>query len=70
MTIYSYALATPATSVEPIVLAFALPLDIFSDIERGDCCLGTAYSPYQVTQASCSGEDTLAVHTASEQHWK
>ena len=31
---------TPATSLEPIVLALAFPLDYFSDVERGDLLLG------------------------------
>ena len=29
-------LATPMTSLEPVVLALAFPLDYFSDVERGD----------------------------------
>ena len=32
-------LATPATSLEPVVLALAFPLDYFSDVERGDLLL-------------------------------
>ena len=28
-------LATPATSLKPVVLALAFPLDYFSDVERG-----------------------------------
>ena len=39
MTVYSHALAIPATSLEPVVLALAFPLDYFSD-ERGDLLLG------------------------------
>ena len=33
-------LATPATSLEPVVLALAFPLVYFSDVERGDFLLG------------------------------
>ena len=33
-------LATPVTSLEPVVLALAFPLDYFSDVERGDLLLG------------------------------
>ena len=33
-------LATPAMSLEPVVLALAFPLDCFSDVERGDLLLG------------------------------
>ena len=33
-------LATPARSLEPVVLALAFPLDYFSDVERGDLLLG------------------------------
>ena len=33
-------LATPATSLEPVVLALAFPLDYSSDVERGDLLLG------------------------------
>ena len=33
-------LATPATSLEPVVLALTFPLDYFSDVERGDLLLG------------------------------
>ena len=33
-------LATPAMSLEPVVLALAFPLDYFSDVERGDLLLG------------------------------
>ena len=33
-------LATPATSLEPGVLALAFPLDYFSDVERMDLLLG------------------------------
>ena len=32
-------LATPATSLESVVLALAFPLDYFSDVERGDLLL-------------------------------
>ena len=32
-------LATPATSLEPVVLALAFPLDYFSDVERGNLLL-------------------------------
>ena len=31
---------TPATSLEPVVLALAFPLDHFSDMKRGDLLLG------------------------------
>ena len=33
-------LPTPATSLEPVVLALAFPLDHFSNVERGDLLLG------------------------------
>ena len=33
-------LATPATLLEPVVLALAFPLDYFSNMERGDLLLG------------------------------
>ena len=33
-------LATPVTSLEPVVLALAFPLDYFSDVKRGDLLLG------------------------------
>ena len=33
-------LATPAISLEPVVLALAFPLDYFSDMERGDLLHG------------------------------
>ena len=33
-------LPTPATLLEPVVLALAFPLDHFSDGERGDFLLG------------------------------
>ena len=33
-------LATPAMSLEPVVLALAFPLDYFSNVERGDLLLG------------------------------
>ena len=33
-------LPTPATSLDPFVLASAIPLDHFSDVERGDLLLG------------------------------
>ena len=33
-------LATPATSLEPVILGLAFPLDYFSDVERGDLLLG------------------------------
>ena len=33
-------LSTPATSLKPVVLALAFPLDYFSDVERGDLLLG------------------------------
>ena len=36
-------LATPATSLEPVVLALAFPLDYFSDVKRGICCLGNSH---------------------------
>ena len=39
MTVYSHALATPATSLEPVVLALAFPLDYFSDVERENLLL-------------------------------
>ena len=52
-------LSTPATSLEPVVLALAFPLDYFKDMERGEFdAWVTAYPPYYFTQASCSGEDT------------
>ena len=60
-------LPTPATSLEPVVLALAFPLDYFSDVERGGFAAWvTAYPPYYFTQALCSGEDTAALHTASK----
>ena len=34
------ALSTPATSLEPAVLALAFTLDNFSDVERGDLLFG------------------------------
>ena len=34
------ALATPVTSLKLVVLAFAFPLDHFSDVERGDLLPG------------------------------
>ena len=37
-------LATPATSLEPVVLALAFPLDYFTDVERGDLLLGNSLS--------------------------
>ena len=40
VTMYSHALATPVTSLEPVVLALAFPLDYFSDMEREDFLLG------------------------------
>ena len=56
-------LATPATSLEPVVLALAFPLDYFSDVERGDFSAWvTAYPQYYFTQASCSGKDTHTEH--------
>ena len=33
-------LVTPATLLEPVVLALAFPSDYFSDVERGDLLLG------------------------------
>ena len=33
-------LPTPATLLEPVVLALAFPLDHFSNVERGDLLLG------------------------------
>ena len=33
-------LTTPATLLEPVVLALAFPLDHFSNVERGDLLLG------------------------------
>ena len=33
-------LSTPATSLEPVVLALAFPLDYFSNVERGDLLFG------------------------------
>ena len=33
-------LATPAMSLEPVVLAFAFSLDYFSNVDRGDLLLG------------------------------
>ena len=33
-------LATPVTSLEPVVLALAFPLDYFSGVERGDLLFG------------------------------
>ena len=33
-------LATPATSLEPVVLVLAFPLDYFSNVERADLLLG------------------------------
>ena len=33
-------LATPATSLEPVALLLAFPLDYFSDVERGVLLLG------------------------------
>ena len=58
-------LATPAMSLESVVLALAFSLDYFSDVERGGFAAWvTAYPPYYFTQASCSGEDTQASHTA------
>ena len=33
-------LSTPATLLEPIVLALAFPLDYFSDVERGNLLVG------------------------------
>ena len=64
-------LSTHVTSLEPVVLPLAFPLDYFSDVERGYLLLGlTVYPPYYFTQALCSGEDTPASHTASKQHRK
>ena len=37
-------LSTPAMSLKPVVLALAFPLDYFSDMERGICCLGNSLS--------------------------
>ena len=52
-------LPTPATLLEPVVLALAFPLDHFSNVERGESAAWlTACPPYDFTQASCSGEDT------------
>ena len=61
-------LSTPATSLKPVVLALAFPLDYFSDVERGDLLVDwvTACPPYYFTQASCPGEDTPALRTASK----
>ena len=33
-------LSTPATSLKPVALVLAFPLDYFSDVERGDLLLG------------------------------
>ena len=33
-------LPTPATLLEPVVLALAFPLDHFNNVERGDLLLG------------------------------
>ena len=33
-------LETPVTLLEPVVLALAIPLDYYSDVERGDLLLG------------------------------
>ena len=33
-------LATPATSLEPVVLVLAFQLDYYSDVEGGDLLLG------------------------------
>ena len=61
-------LATPATLLEPVVLALAFPLDYFSNVGRGRFAAGvTAYPPYHFTPASCSRKDTPASHTALKQ---
>ena len=60
-------LSTPATLLEPVVLALAFPLDYFSDGERGGFpAWETAYPPYYFTQALCPGEDTPASCTVSK----
>ena len=60
-------LSTPATSLKPVVLALAFPLDYFSDMERGGFAgWVTAYPPHYFTQTSCPGEDTPASRTASK----
>ena len=33
-------LPTPVTSLKPVVLALAFPVDYFSDVERGDLLVG------------------------------
>ena len=33
-------LPTPATLLEPVILALAFPLDYFRDVERGDLLVG------------------------------
>ena len=38
--VFKFVLAAPATVLEPCVLAFAFPLDHFSDVERGDLLHG------------------------------
>ena len=35
-----FVLPTPATLLEPIVLALAFPLDYFSEVERGNSLVG------------------------------
>ena len=49
-------LPTPATLLEPVVLALAFPFQQRG--EGGFSALVTACPPYYFTQASCSGEDT------------
>ena len=41
---FHVVLATPAMSLEPVVLALAFSLDYFSNVERGICCLGNSLS--------------------------
>ena len=57
--VHCYVLATPATPLEPTVLASAVALDHFSDVKMGDLLHGKqSILHIYFTQVSRTGEDT------------